>query len=274
MNIEPIHSKNGKVYWVETGDTLYAQRLQAGQYQSKNWQFAQTLLPQFRRCIDVGSNNACNAVHYAEVFDTVECFEPTPLAQTLWRNTVRDCGTQGVTLYDVALGEDHRTTQILLHERNGGHNHLAHYDKNPRADRNRLGRATHTVAQVTLDSYNFTDVDFVKIDVEGYELFVLKGAEGTLARERPLLQLEIVAHQCRKFNYRAEDLIEYLRNLNYRVCSKRDGWLDGAFTSSCRSDDTKGIYHSGVKRKGDMDLFFVPQEWRVQLEPRLELFEI
>lgn len=273
MNIEPIHSKNGKTYWVETGDTLYAQRLQAGQYQRTNWDFAQKILPQFRRCIDVGSNNACNAVHYAEVFDTVECFEPTPLAQTLWRNTVKDCGTQGVTLYDVALGEDHRVTEILLHERNGGHNHLAHYDKNPRA-RGPQSRNTHTVAQVTLDSYAFTDVDFVKIDVEGYELFVLKGAENTIQQNRPLLQLEIVAHQCRKFNYRAEDLIEYLRNLNYRVCSKRDGWLDGEFTSSCRSDDTKGIYHEGVKRKGDMDLFFVPCEWQTQLEPRLELFEI
>lgn len=272
MNIEPIHSKDGKVYWVESGDTLYAQRLQAGQYQKSNWQFAQKILPQFRRCIDVGSNNACNAVNYAEVFDIVECFEPTPLAQTLWRNTVRDCGTQGVTLYDVALGEDHRTTQILLHARNGGHNHLAHYDKNPRA-RGPQSRSTHTVAQVTLDSYNFSDVDFVKIDVEGYELFVLEGAQQTIQLNRPLLQLEIVAHQCRKFNYRAEELIEYLRNLNYRVCSKRDGWLDGEFTSSCRSDDTKGIYHNGVKRKGDMDLFFVPCEWNTQLEPRLELFD-
>ena len=272
MNIEPILSKNGKTYWVEQGDTLYAQRLQAGQYQKSNWQFAQTILPQFRRCIDVGSNNACNAVHYAERFDVVECFEPTPLAQTLWRNTVRDCGTQGVTLYDVALGEDVRTTQILLHERNGGHNHLQHYDKNPRA-RGAPTRKTHTVAQTTLDSFHFTEVDFVKIDVEGYEWFVLQGAESTLARERPLLQLEIVAHQCRKFNYRAEDLIEYLRDRNYRVCSKRDGWLMGEFTSSCRSDDTKGIYHQGAKRKGDMDLFFVPCEWNTQLEPRLELFE-
>jgi hypothetical protein len=129
------------------------------------------------------------------------------------------------------------------------------------------------VAQVTLDSYAFTDVDFIKIDVEGYELFVLEGAETTIQQNRPLLQLEIVAHQCRKFNYRAEELIEYLRNLDYRVCSKRDGWLDGEFTSSCRSDDTKGIYHEGVKRKGDMDLFFVPRERQLRLAPHLELFD-
>lgn len=79
MNIEPIHSKDGHTYWVEQGDTLYAQRLKAGQYQKTNWVFAQTLIDDWRRAIDVGSNNACNAIHYAERFQTVECFEPTPL---------------------------------------------------------------------------------------------------------------------------------------------------------------------------------------------------
>lgn len=273
MNIEPIQSKNGKTYWVESGDTLYIQRLQAGQYQRTNWDFAQTILPQFRTCVDVGSNNAVNAIHYAERFNHVECFEPTHLAQQLWHNTVRDNAVTNVTLHTEAIGEDSRTTEIILHERNGGHNHLAHYDKNPRADRSRLTRRTQTVDQRTLDSYGFTDVDFIKIDVEGYEWFVLKGAEDTIARERPLLQLEIVAHQCKKFDYTAEDLIDYIRSMDYRVCSKRDGWLDGEFSSSCRSDDTKGIYHNGVKRKGDMDLFFVPREWTTQLEPSKELFD-
>lgn len=272
MNIEAIQSKNGKTYWVEMGDTLYAQRLKAGQYQRKNWDFAQTVLTQFRRCIDIGSNNACNAIHYAEQFDAVECFEPTQLAQQLWQRTVRDNQVNNVTLHTEALGEDTRDTQIILHERNGGHNHLSHYDKNPRTDIKNLGRSTQPVSQRTLDSYQFKDVDFIKIDVEGYELFVVHGAQQTIDTHRPLIQMEIVAQQCRKFDYLAEDLIAHMRGMGYRVCSKRDGWLDGVFTSSCRSDDTKGIWHDGVKRKGDMDLFFVPKEWNHTLPPHMELF--
>ena len=268
MNIEAIHSKDGKTYWVEQGDTLYAQRLSAGQYQKSNWQFAQTVLPKFRRCIDIGSNNACNAVHYAQRFDVVECFEPTPLAIELWRRTVRDCRTQNVNLNTVALAETAGLTQIICHEKNGGHNHLSHYDKNPRARRENLNRATHDVQTVTLDSYAYSQVDFIKIDVEGYELYVLKGAEKTIAQNRPLLQLEIVANQCYKFNYHAEELIEYLRAKDYKVCSKRDGWLDGVFTSKGRI-----LYYNQHPRKGDMDLFFVPAEWNHSLEPQKELFE-
>lgn len=264
MNIEAIHSKDTHTYWIETGDTLYAQRLQSGQYQRTNWDFAQSILPRFRNAIDIGSNNACNAIHYAKKFEWVECFEPTQLAQELWKNTIRDNGVENVTLHTEALGEYAGTTEILLHEKNGGHNHLAHFDKNPRANQERSTRATQTVTVNRLDDYEFDRVDFIKIDVEGYEKFVLQGATQTINNNRPLLQLEIVATQCKKFDYTPEELIEMIRSMNYRVASKRDGWLDGEFKGRYRTDN-KGIYYNGVKRIGDMDLFFVPIEWNVNI---------
>lgn len=267
MNIEAIHSRDGYTYWIEQGDTLYGQRLRAGQYQKTNWQFVQTLLNNTRTAIDVGANNACNTIHYAGVFERVIAFEPTPLAQQLWQRTVRDNRIENAELHGVALAETAGTTEIIVHERNGGHNHLAHYDKNPRANPQKRTRKTHTVTQTPLDTYKFTDVDFIKIDVEGYELYVLQGAEQTLQRNRPILQLEIVANQCRKFNYEAETLIEYLRDRDYAVCSKRDGWLTGEFKGAGRS-----TLYNGVERKGDMDLFFIPREHK-HLPPHLTLFE-
>lgn len=254
--IEAIHSKNGKTYWIERGDTLYSQRLRSGQYQSTNWDFAQTIIPQFRRCIDIGSNNACNAIHYAERFDWVECFEPTQLAQQLWHNTTRDNAVTNCTLHTEALGEDTRQTEIVIHERNGGHNHLAHWDKNPRADQSRSSKARQTVDQRTLDSYGFNEVDFVKIDVEGYELFVLQGALQTITHNRPTLQLEIVDDQCRKFNYSRSDIADVFDGLNYRCVSKINGWID---------------LHEHKEQRNEMDLFFVPCEAQ-NLPPKLSLF--
>jgi FkbM family methyltransferase len=259
MNIEAITSKNGKTYWVETGDNLYKERLKSGQYQKRNWDFAQTILPQYRKAIDIGTNNGCNAIHYAEKFNWVECYEPTQLAQHLWHNTIRDNQVNNVSLHTEALGEYTGNTSIIIHKLNGGHNHLLHTDKNPRA-RGAITRQVQQVSLRTLDSYNWTEIDFIKIDVEGYEYFILQGAEQTLKVNRPLLQLEIVGNQCHKFNYRAETLIQWLRDRDYRVLSKRDGWLDGDFTSKNR-----WIYLDGIRRQGDMDLFFVPVEWNIQL---------
>lgn len=268
VNILPVHSKDGHTYWVEEGDTLYIQRLQAGQYQKTNWLFAQTLIDAWTRAIDVGTNNACNAIHYAKKFQTVECFEPTPLAQQLWTNTVRDNNVTNVTLHKVGLGERQYSTEIITHWKNGGHNHLAHYDKNPRADKSRSHRIKVPVQVETIDSYNFQDVGFIKIDVEGYEKFVLEGAEQLIAQNRPTIQLEIVSQQCRKFGYNAEDMIEWIRSWDYTVVSKHRGNLYGKFTS-----DKKQVLYDGEFYRGEMDLWFQPNE-RVRHTQLEKLFEI
>jgi len=51
-------------------------------------------------------------------------------------------------------------------------------------------RALH-VSCVTLDELGLRDVGFIKIDVDGNELAVLRGATGLLARDRPALFVEL-----------------------------------------------------------------------------------
>jgi FkbM family methyltransferase len=260
-NILPVHSKDGHTYWVEEGDTMYIERLRHGQYQKTNWKFAQTLIDNWSRAIDVGTNNACNAIHYAKKFAQVECFEPTPLAQQLWTNTIRDNAVSNAILYKNAVGEMNKSVEMLEHPRNGGHNHI-------RATTRDTIKNVYTVQVETLDSYCFQDVGFIKIDVEGYEKFVLEGAQQTIQRCRPTLQLEIVANQCRKFGYWGEDMIEWIRSLDYTVVSKNRGNLYGKFSSHQTE-----LRYEGVKYRGEMDLWFQPNE-RVRQTQTEKLFEI
>lgn len=48
----------------------------------------------------------------------------------------------------------------------------------------------HDVSCFPLDAFNFTDVSYIKIDVEGFEKKVLIGAEQTILRDRPLIVIE------------------------------------------------------------------------------------
>jgi hypothetical protein len=50
----------------------------------------------------------------------------------------------------------------------------------------------------TLDSYNFDKVDFIKIDVEGYEPEVLEGAKQLINRHRPIIFFEVNLPELRK----------------------------------------------------------------------------
>ena len=44
---------------------------------------------------------------------------------------------------------------------------------------------------LSLDQYNYNDVDFIKIDVEGWEPKVLRGAKKTIDRCNPVICVEI-----------------------------------------------------------------------------------
>jgi FkbM family methyltransferase len=72
-----------------------------------------------------------------------------------------------------------------------------------------LGVGAETVQVRTIDEFHLKRCDLIKIDVEGMELDVLKGAAGTIRRLRPTLYVE---------NDRAEKseaLVRYLDELDY-----------------------------------------------------------
>ncbi|MCD7439664.1 FkbM family methyltransferase [Streptomyces lincolnensis] len=75
------------------------------------------------------------------------------------------------------------------------------------------GRALE-VPCITLDDLGLTNVDFVKIDVDGSELAVLRGATGILARDRPALFVELESRI-----QPISPVVTYLSLLGY------DGWV-------------------------------------------------
>lgn len=64
--------------------------------------------------------------------------------------------------------------------------------------------------------------NFIKIDVEGAEFLVLKGARETLKRYRPIVLCEMLRKWSRRFNYHPNDIIDYMRELDYE-CRTIDG---------------------------------------------------
>jgi FkbM family methyltransferase len=67
-----------------------------------------------------------------------------------------------------------------------------------------------------------TRVDAIKIDVEGAEYVVLKGAQQTLDRFRPMLLIEVVEHQLQAMGTSSAELKEFLRAHGYRE-GRHDG---------------------------------------------------
>jgi FkbM family methyltransferase len=129
-------------------------------------------------CLDIGANLGVMGQALESTGHTVVSFEPQPYVFGVLRKNVR-----GVC-YNVGLGSEPGIAQmprILDGAR-------ANYGGQGIGMRSELG--TIDVRVETLDSYNFGNVSFMKIDVEGFEEKVLRGGTETIARCRPIMYIE------------------------------------------------------------------------------------
>lgn len=149
-------------------------------YQYSKLQAAMKLVPAGSRrvAIDVGAHVGLWAMHLADYFDEVEAFEPNPeLAECFARNVPN----ANVRRHQCALGPQAGFTSLRRFDGNTGHT------MNTGVDQNGGGGE---IPMATLDSFKFERVDFIKIDVEGYEPGVLAGAIETIMRCRPIMVVE------------------------------------------------------------------------------------
>jgi FkbM family methyltransferase len=143
--------------------------------------------------LDIGGHVGLWSMHLAKCFENVVAFEPTPVLQECFRRNVLehpDYPVSNVELMRVALGEKMDTVQISFETDNSGHTHVAPTD----ATKFIQGAVYYDAPMYPLDSLEFEDVSAIKIDVEGYEPAVLRGAEKTIREFKPVICLEQKPH--------------------------------------------------------------------------------
>ena len=142
--------------------------------------------------IDVGANIGVTTAMMAKIIPgaRIIAIEPGPFALECLRETMTANKITEVTALDVCIS-DHCAPSIKLHE-SGGNLSASHIIA---ADHPTIGSESGTSVKVkTLDSVvdelALDRVDFVKIDVEGFEIDVLKGMSRIASRFAPLIFME------------------------------------------------------------------------------------
>jgi FkbM family methyltransferase len=183
-------------------------------YQGKKQLAAIDLVPESRRrtAIDVGGHCGTWSWNLAHWFDTVEAFEPVPEHRECWEKNMQATPKGHVAhLWPCALGDKPGTVSIVTEKGSSG---------NSMVDVKGKG----SVEMRTLDSFDFKDVNLIKIDTEGFEVFVLRGAEQTVKAWKPVIVVEQKRdHSSLHFGVPALSAVKLLQGWGYKVAQEISG---------------------------------------------------
>lgn len=175
-------------FWFPDYDTHFPRLLTkslkndgVARYQWRARDTAVAACEQKRICIDIGANVGLWSCDLVKHFDQVIAFEPVQeFIDCFEKNVV----ATNYTMHRMALGRTESFINMNIVQGNTGHSHI-----------NKESFGHGTIPLKTLDSFNFTNVDMIKIDVEGFEEEILAGAMETIKLNKPILVIEQQKHE-------------------------------------------------------------------------------
>ena len=161
-------------------------------YKQRGWEpaIANVLKKEIRAgdvCVDIGANIGYFTILMSKLTGEdgkVFAFEPINSLYEQASESIRINNLKNVTLYNTACGEERKTGTIYTFADNIGKSSLLSEAE--------LSTGTEVVTVDTLDTLlkNIHKIDFMKIDVEGYEFEVLVGGKEILQKHKPKIIFE------------------------------------------------------------------------------------
>ena len=145
-----------------------------------------------RVAVDIGAHCGLWSMQFVNAFfESIVAFEPLDQHVACYRKNVPE---GKYVLHQVALGEQHGTCGMKIIESLSGRSHVD---------------GEGDIPMMRLDDFGLCP-DLIKIDTEGYEYFILKGAEETLVTYRPAIIVEQKPGHAAKFGLKDRAAIDYL----------------------------------------------------------------
>jgi FkbM family methyltransferase len=170
-----------------------------GAYQLHKMLTALKYVTNWRNAIDVGAHCGLWSMRLTARFKNVFAFEPI--------ERHRECfvlNAPEAELLPFALGAKETVVRLKKGEKSTGDTHI-----DPDGE---------YIADVKLlDSFSIPDVDFMKLDCEGFELFVLQGGERTIDKYRPVIIVEQKPGKAKQYGLGDTDAVTWLQQKGYQL---------------------------------------------------------
>lgn len=163
-----------------------------------------------RVAIDIGCSYGWLTIPFAKGFKHVHSFDAHTDVISCIKENLATCNIDNVTVHDTGLS----MAKGKVPFKKGSVSGTSRFDYE---DSNCLATVT------TLDSFNFTDVDLIKLDVEGHEYNALLGSLETIKNNLPLIILEChsIASRDQVEFFNRQEILHLLFGIGYRIIDIR-----------------------------------------------------
>jgi FkbM family methyltransferase len=207
--MEPAHVKID----LDINDHIQKQIFYNGTYEKETVKKLNELLPQDGIFFDIGANIGVYSLNVFRKAKEVFAFEATKTTYDKLNKIITDNEIKNIHLNFNAVDDknDKEVSIFLGNKFNNGSNSM--FNK---------GIVANTVKTITLDAFikrnSISRIDIIKIDIEGNELYALKGAVNSIKKYRPVIFCEINPELNMKAGYTAEELYNFIvKELKYEA---------------------------------------------------------
>jgi FkbM family methyltransferase len=191
-----------------------------GEFDPNEFAFLSEVLRPGMTALDAGANEGLYSLFFRQRVGPqglVIAIEPSERERGQLQRNLAINGFSDVKVIPAALSDRSGTAALhVAEDDHAGHNTLGIF-----AAGWVQGARDETVPLVALDElvakHGIGRVDVIKLDIEGAELAALRGAQALLARDHPILLLEVMDESLQTLGTSASELLDFVRALNYAL---------------------------------------------------------
>lgn len=210
-NERVVHTKiGGKKYEIASDDN-YLEHIK-GEFEPEMVVLFKSLIRSNDVVLDVGANIGCTSILFGNLAEKVYCFEPSPTTFGYLEKNVKNARLDRVTPVNVGLGKESGMFELTFSQsdRSGGFvSNVTSASQGHQVEQIKIIKGDDFMKESKVPK-----IDFIKIDVEGFEKSVIEGLSATIARDQPIVVLEL-NHWCLNALQRTSvpDFFDFLRSV-------------------------------------------------------------
>ena len=165
-----------------------------------------------KNIIDIGANLGWYSINFSQLknVNSIHSFEPIQETFKLLKRHVKLNDCKKVVLNNIGLLDNEKNIPFFVS------NELGSASIKNIQNKKKIKKVLCKIS--TLDSYikkKKIKCDLIKVDTEGSELQVFKGAINTIKKNKPVIFTEMLRKWTSKFNHHPNDIINFFNNLDY-----------------------------------------------------------